>query len=104
MFKIKKNDTVMVCAGKDRGKKGKVLSVIRDKNRAVVEGINFIKRHTRRTREDQQGGIVQREAAVHISNLMLFCNKCNKRTRVGFTLSQDGSKARMCKRCHEVII
>lgn len=103
MLKIRKNDIVECLAGKDKGKKGKVLSVLPKQNRAIVEGINFIKRHTRKTREDQQGGILQREASIHISNLMHFCNKCNKATRVGFTMLKDGSKARICKKCREVI-
>lgn len=103
MLKIRKNDIVQCLKGKDKGKKGKVLSVFPKKSRAVVEGINFAKKHTRRTREDQQGGIIQKEAPVHISNLMLFCNKCNKVTKVGFTLLKDSSKARICKRCNEVI-
>lgn len=103
MFKIRKNDIVIVCAGKDKGKKGKVLSIIREKNRAIVEGVNFIKKHMRKTREDQQGGIIQRESSINISNLMFFCNKCNKKTRIGFTLLKDGSKVRMCKKCREVI-
>jgi large subunit ribosomal protein L24 len=103
MLKIKKNDIVVCCAGKDKGKKGKVLTVFPKQNQAIVEGVNFIKRHTRKTREDQQGGIIQKEAPVRIPNLMLFCNKCNKPTRVGFTLLKDGNKVRVCKRCQEVI-
>ena len=103
MLKIRKNDIVVCCAGKDKGKKGKVLTVLPEQNRVLVEGIGFIKRHTRKTREDRQGGIVQKEAPVHISNLMLFCSKCNKAARVGFTLLKDGSKAKVCKKCHEVI-
>ena len=103
MLKIRKNDIVVCCTGKDRAKKGKVLSVFPKQKRAIVEGINFIKKHTRKTREDQQGGIIQREAPINISNLMLFCNKCNKATRVGLTLLKDGKKVRVCKRCREVI-
>ena len=103
MLKVRKNDIVVCCVGKDKGKKGKVLTVLPEQNRAVVEGIGFIKRHTRKTREDRQGGIVQKEAPVHISNLMLFCSKCNKAARVGFASLKDGSKARVCKKCHEAI-
>ena len=103
MLKIRKDDIVVCRAGKDKGKKGKVLSVFPKQNQAIVEGINFIKRHTRKIREDRQGGIIQKEAAIQISNLMLFCNKCNKSARVGFTLLKNGSKARVCKKCHEVI-
>lgn len=103
MLKIRKNDIVVSCAGKDRGKKGKVLFIFPKQNRAIVEGINLIKRHTRKTRDDQQGGIIQKEAPIHVSNLMSFCNKCNKATKVGFTLLKDGKKARRCKKCNEVI-
>ncbi|NQS99513.1 MAG: 50S ribosomal protein L24 [Candidatus Omnitrophica bacterium] len=103
MRKVKKNDMVRCCAGRDKGKKGKVLSVLPEEKRVIVEGINFIKRHTRKTREDQQGGIIQKEAPIDISNLMLLCSKCNKPTRVGFTLLKDGTKARVCKKCNEVI-
>ena len=89
--------------GKDRGKKGKVLSVFPAENRAIVEGLNLIKKHTRKTRDDQQGGIVQREAPINLSKVMLFCAKCNKPARVGFSFLKDGAKVRVCKRCSEVI-
>ena len=102
-MKIKKNDTVVCCAGKDKGKKGKVLSVFPAENRAIVEGVNLIKKHTRKTREDQQGGIVQRESPINLSKMMLFCAKCNKPARVGFSFLKDGTKVRVCKRCSEVI-
>jgi large subunit ribosomal protein L24 len=103
MYRIRKNDTVVCLAGRDRGKKGKVLSVLPSRGRAIVEGINFIKRHTRKTREDQQGGIIQREASIHLSNLMHFCNKCNKPTKIAFILLKDGTKSRRCKKCNEVM-
>ena len=103
MLKIKKNDTVVCCAGRDKGKKGKVLIIFPERRRAIVEGINLIKRHTRKTSQDQQGGIVQKEAPVHISNLMLLCNKCSKAARVGYSPLKDGSKVRICKKCREVI-
>lgn len=103
MLKIRKNDIVVCCAGKDKGKKGKVLSVFPKQNRVIMEGVNFIKKHTRKTREDRQGGIIQKEAPIRIFNLALFCNKCNKATRVGFSLLKDGRKTRICKKCHEVI-
>ena len=89
MLKIKKNDTVICCSGKDKGKKGKVLAVLAAKNKAIVEGVNFIKKHARKTREDQQGGIIQREAPVQISNLKVICAKCNKATRVAFDHLKD---------------
>ncbi|MFC1631188.1 50S ribosomal protein L24 [Candidatus Omnitrophota bacterium] len=103
MAKIKKDDTVICRSGRDKGKKGKVLSVAPKRNRAIVEGLNMIKRHTRKTREDQQGGIIKKEASIHVSNLMLFCNKCSKPVRVGFTTLKDNTKSRICKRCSEVI-
>jgi len=103
MLKIRKNDMVVCTTGKDKGKKGKVLSVLPAQNGAIIEGVNFIKRHTRKTREDRQGGIIQREAPIHLSNLMLFCNKCNKAARVGFGLLKDGKKVRICRKCSEVI-
>ena len=103
MLKVRRNDTVIVCTGRDKGKKGRVLSVFPEKDTVLVEGVNFIKRHTRRTREDQQGGIIQREAPIQLSNLKFFCNKCNKATKVGFTILKDGKKTRICKKCSEVI-
>ena len=102
MAKIKKNDTVLILAGRDKGKTGKVLALFPDKYRAIVEGVNFVKKHTRRTRDDQKGGIVQKEATIHLSNLALFCKGCNRATRVGFDLLKDGTKTRFCKRCKEV--
>ena len=100
---IKKNDIVFVNAGKDKGKKAKVLKVFPSVQRALVEGINYVKKHTRRTKEDQQGGIIQRENPIHISNLSLICSRCNKPVRVGFNKMPDGTRARVCKKCGEVI-
>lgn len=102
MARIKRDDMVMVLAGKDKGKTGKVLMVFPKNNRAIVEGINFIKKHTKRQREEQQGGIIQRESPIHISNIGLFCKGCNKPTKVGFSLLKDGTKSRYCKMCNEV--
>jgi len=103
MDKIRKNDTIKVLAGKDKGKTGKVLHVFPKNNRAVVEGVNFIKRHTRKTQNDQQGGIVEKESSIHVSNLLLLCKACNRPTRVGATKLGDGTKTRFCKRCKEII-
>lgn len=100
---IKKNDTVFVNAGKDKGKQAKVLSVFPAKSRALVEGINYIKKHARKTNQNQQGGIIQTENPIHISNLSLVCPKCAKPVRVGFTKMADGTKARVCKKCGEII-
>lgn len=102
MAKIRKNDTVIVMAGKDKGKTGRVLVCFPGINKALVEGVNFIKKHAKRAREEQKGGIVQKEAPISISNLAIFCKGCNKATRVGFDVLTDGTKTRFCKRCKEV--
>lgn len=103
MFKIRKGDAVEVTKGKDRGKKGKVLKVFPFESRVIVEGINMVKKHKRRTREDDKGGIVPIEAAISIANLKLFCKSCNRATRVGFTVLKDTTKSRFCKECKETI-
>ncbi len=100
---IRKNDTVLVITGKDRGKKGKVRFAYPKEERVIVEGINFIKRHTRATGAVRQAGIIEREAPVHVSDVMLICSKCNHPTRVGFHFLEDGRKVRICRSCHEVI-
>ncbi|QGP91828.1 50S ribosomal protein L24 [Neomoorella glycerini] len=100
---VKKGDLVMVITGKDAGKKGKVLSVDRAKGRVIVEGVNIVKRHTRPTPRTPQGGIIEKEAPVASSNVMLFCNKCNRPTRIGKQFLADGTKTRVCKKCGEVI-
>ncbi len=102
MAKIKKNDIVTVLAGKDKGKTGKVLKIFPKNNRVIVEGVNFVKKHLKRTREDQKGGIIQKESLIHISNLAIFCKGCNKPTKVGYNLLKDGTKSRFCKKCNEV--
>ncbi|MDD5618180.1 MAG: 50S ribosomal protein L24 [Candidatus Omnitrophica bacterium] len=103
MYRIRKNDAVSVIAGKDKGKKGKVLSVSPDSGRALVEGVNFVKKHMRRTQQDQKGGIVHKEMPIHLSNLMLVCKRCNKPVRIKFSYLKDGSKTRNCKSCGEVV-
>jgi len=103
VFKIRKGDLVQVIKGKDAGKRGKVLKVYPGQGRVIVEGVNFLKKHKRRTQQDQQGGIVSIEAPLAISNLMLVCKSCSKPVRVGFMVQQDGSKVRFCKSCKEVI-
>ncbi|HHW91384.1 MAG TPA: 50S ribosomal protein L24 [Firmicutes bacterium] len=102
-LKIKKGDTVLVLAGKNKGDKGKVLQVIPATRRVIVEGINLVKRHTRATPKMPQGGIVTKEAPIHVSNVMLVCTKCGKPTRTGVKILADGKKVRVCKRCEEVI-
>lgn len=103
MTKLKKNDTVMVITGKDKGKTGKVLRIIPQKERAIVEGLNFIKKHARKTREDQAGGIIQKERPIRFSNLMLYCTRCSRPTRIGIDTLKDGSKTRKCKKCGEIV-
>ncbi len=100
---IRKNDTVTVLTGKDKGKKGKVRFVFPDQNRLLVEHVNMIKRHARAARQARQAGIIEREAPINASNVMLVCTKCNKPVRMGRRFLEDGSKVRYCKSCNEVI-
>lgn len=102
MTKIKKNDNVVVITGKDKGKSGKVLRVVPSMNKAVVEGVNFVHKHMRKTRDNQQGGIIKKEAMINLSNLAVFCKRCNSATKVGYSILSDGSKSRFCKKCNEV--
>ena len=102
-MKVRKNDTVLVIVGKDKGKKGKVRFAYPKKDRLLVEGINLIKKHTRAVRQVRQAGIIEREAPIHISNVMLLCSKCNRPTRIGFRFLEDGKKVRICRICKEVI-
>ena len=105
MRKIVKSDTVIVLTGNDKGKTGKILKVFPDKNQAVVEGVNLIKRHSRPTKDLPQGGIVEKEGPIQISNLKVVCPKCNQPTRVGIRILEDKSKVRFCKNvdCGEMI-
>jgi len=102
---VTKNDNVTVLSGKYRGKTGKVLKVFPKNNRVIVEGVNIIKRHTRPSQKNQQGGIVEKEAAIHVSNVMVICPKCSRPTRIGYRLLDDGTKARVCRHddCGEII-
>ena len=100
---IRRNDTVMVTAGKDRGKRGRVLRLLPTTNRLVVEGVNMIKRHTRpNPQRNIQGGILEREGALHASNVMLVCPECGKATRVGHRIQGD-RKVRICRKCEGVV-
>lgn len=103
MLHVKKNDSVKILAGKDKGKTGKVLRVYPTRNRAIVQGVNFTKKHAKRTRQDEQGGIIHRESSLDISNLAVICKGCNRPTRVGMDVLNDGSKVRFCKKCREVL-
>jgi len=100
---IKTGDTVLIITGKDAGERGRVIAVFPETNRVLVEGVNFVKKHARRTREDRKGGIHELEASVDLSNAMLVCPKCKQPTRVGHISLADGSKVRSCKKCGEII-
>lgn len=98
--KIKKDDLVEVIAGNERGKRGKVLRVLRDEDRAVVEKVNLVRRH-KKGDQTSQGGIIDMEAPMHVSNLGPVCDKCDRPVRVRFSFLEDGSKVRACSRCGE---
>lgn len=100
---LRVNDQVEVIAGKDKGRVGKILNIDKQANRAVVERINMIKRHTKPTEATQSGQIVEREASLHISNLMLVCPECAKTVRIGKKILEDGAKVRVCKSCDATI-
>lgn len=102
-LKIKKDDKVMVISGKEKGKIGTVLKVDKERHRIVVEKVNMVKRHMRPSQNAPQGGIVEKEAPIHISNVMLICNKCAQPTRIGKRILEDGRKVRFCKKCNETI-
>ncbi len=103
MNKIKKNDIVYVLSGKDKGKTGKVFMVNAKSGKAFVEGINYVKKHMRKSKQDQQGGVVQKESPIRLSNIAPLCKTCNKPARLGVHALADGTKSRFCKRCKEVI-
>jgi large subunit ribosomal protein L24 len=103
LARIKKNDTIMVIAGKERGKIAKVLRVLPQEDRAIVERLNVVKRHLKPRGPQSPGGIVEKEAPIHLSNIMPMCEKCNAPVRVGVRKLEDGSKARLCRRCGELL-
>jgi large subunit ribosomal protein L24 len=100
---IKKDDKVKVVTGKDKGKIGKVLKVMKKKNRILIENINMVKRHSRPSAKNKQGGIVEGEAAIHWSNVMVMCNKCITPVRMRTQRLEDGKKIRVCRKCNEAI-
>ena len=101
---LRKNDNVLIITGKDRGKKGRVLKVLPEKNRLIVEGVNLIKRHTKpNPGKNVKGGIVEREASLHASNVQLVCPECGGQTRVGHKILGDGRKVRVCRKCEGVV-
>jgi large subunit ribosomal protein L24 len=99
--KIKKDDKVIVNAGKEKGKIGTVLRVDSEKGRVIVEKVNIVKKHAKPSAKTAQGGIIEKEASLDISNVMIVCNKCTEPTRIGNSLLEDGSKVRFCKKCGE---
>ena len=99
--RLKKDDTVMVIAGKERGKTGKVLRVLSERDRVIIERINMVKRHVKPRGVQQPGGIQEKEASIHLSNVVPICGRCNKPTRVGNHRLADGQAQRICKRCGE---
>ncbi|MBV8056383.1 MAG: 50S ribosomal protein L24 [Deltaproteobacteria bacterium] len=102
-FKVRKNDTVMVVTGRDRGKTGKVLRVLPVRGRVIIERLNMVKRHTKPRGAVSPGGIVEKEAPIDISNVMVLCDRCNAPVRIGFKPAADGSRARICRRCGDVL-
>ena len=103
MLRIKKDDLVMVMSGKDKGKSGKILKIFPPIEKAIVEGLNMVKKARRRTKQDQQGGLIDIEAPIHLSNLMLFDKQTNKPVRVKFSILKDGTKVRLSKKTGAVI-
>ena len=103
MQKIRKNDLVQITKGKDRGKQGKVISVIESGRRAIVKGLNLAKKHKRQSRQDQKGGIISIEMPISVANLMVFCKHCSKPSRTGSMILKDGTKSRFCKACKEAL-
>lgn len=98
---VKRGDTVLVISGKDLGKKGEILRVIPKTNRVIVKGVNMVTKHVKPNMANRQGGMVHQEAPVHASNVMLYCTRCNKPTRIAHKILDDGSKVRVCKHCNE---
>jgi large subunit ribosomal protein L24 len=100
---IRKNDSVMVISGKEKGKTGKVLRVLPKEDSVLIERVNLVKRHSRPRGPQQPGGIVEKEASIPVSNLMIMCDKCNAPVRIGHKILTDGSKIRICRRCGEAL-
>jgi len=103
MSKIRKNDQIVVMAGKDRGKKSRVMRVYPETNQALVEKINYQTVYLHKSQTNPQGGVAKVEGRISVSNLKIVCPRCSKPTRVGFTILADGTKQRICKRCHEIL-
>lgn len=102
-MKLRKDDVVVVILGKDKGKKGKILRVLPQERQIIIEGINFIKKHVRPSKQHRQGGILEMEGPLNLSKVMIYCPKCDKGARVGAKFLEDGRKVRVCNRCEEVL-
>ena len=102
-MRLHSDDTVLVMKGRDRGKQGRIQQVFPDRDRVLVEGVNVVKRHQKPTGTVRQAGIIQKELPIPVSNVKLVCTHCNRPTRVGYRVLADGTKARICKKCQEVI-
>jgi len=103
LVQIRKNDSVMVITGRERGKTGKVLRVLREKDALIIERINLVKRHSKPRGTQEPGGIIEKEASIHASNIMIMCDKCNAPVRIGYKQLGDGEKIRICRRCGEAL-
>ncbi len=101
--RIRKGDLVMVIAGREKGKTGRIKKVLRKEDRVIVEGLNLVRKHVRPSERYPQGGIVEMEAPIHISNVLLYCHKCGRGVRIGVKFLEDGKKVRVCKKCGEVL-
>ena len=102
-YHVKKGDMVEVLAGKEKGKTGKILKILKKKDRVIVEKVNFVKKHARPGGKFAKGGIVEMEAPLHISNVALYCSRCSRGVRYGISVLEDGKKVRICKNCGEQI-
>ena len=100
---FKKDDQAIVIAGKEKGKSGKILNMVSKKESVLIEKVNLVKRHSRPSAKNRQGGIIEKEAPIHISNVMILCSKCNSPARIGRKILEDGKKVRYCKKCGEFI-
>jgi len=100
---FKKGDNVIVICGEDKGKKGKVIDIFPKKNEIIVEGVNFLKKHTKPTQKSPQGGIIRQEGPMHLSNVRLICNKCNAPISIKHGKTKEGKSVRVCKKCGEII-
>ena len=102
-MRFRSDDNVLVIKGRDRGKQGRIQKIQRSNNKVLVEGVNIVKKHQKPSQGVRQGGIIQKELPIPVGNVMLVCTQCNKPTRIGYQFLADGTKARVCRLCEEVI-